>query len=109
MVRTGVRIMAETKLEVTAKLDTRMYFYTYPLTAAAQREGFALKLISAPPSEKQVKPGWWLNHWETADGKRVFDFGPDNPVIFASKDGAIATKEELEKKVDIITEVVDIS
>lgn len=101
--------MAERKLEVITKLDNSFRFYTYPLTAAEHRERFALKLVSAPPSEKPVTPGWWLNHWNTVDGKREFDFGPANPVVFPSKDAAIAKKEEIEKAVDIVTEVVDLN
>jgi hypothetical protein len=97
--------MAERKLEVTTKPDNRVFFYTFPLPGFGQMAGFYLKFVSGPPLTKDVKPGSWLQHWATVNGKREFLFGPERVLGFASEEAAIAAKEELEKAVDIITEV----
>jgi hypothetical protein len=99
--------MAERKLEVTTKIDSRIFFYTYPLGQFAEPLGFSLKFVSGPPSTEALKPGWWLQQWITESGKRGFQFGPEKLLAFESKETAIAVKEELQKAVDIITEVTE--
>jgi hypothetical protein len=99
--------MAERKLEVTTKTDNRIVFYTYPLGDFAGPSGFSLKFVSGPPSTEAFKPGWWLQQWTAEGGKRGFQFGPEKLLAFESKETAIAVKEELQKAVDIITEVTE--
>jgi hypothetical protein len=98
--------MAERKLEVTTKPDNRIVFYGYSLTGE-QMQGFSLKFVSGPTLTKNIKSGWWLQHWATENGQRQFLFGPEKLLAFASKAAATAAKEELEKAVDIITEVAE--
>lgn len=98
--------MAERKLEVTTKPDNRIVFYSYSLTGELIG-GFSLKFVSGPALTKNIKPGWWLQHWATGNGKREFLFGPEKILAFASEEAATAAKEELEKAVDIITEVAE--
>lgn len=93
--------MGERKLESTTAIDNRFFFYAYPL------EGFSLKFVSGPDMTKNVKPGSWLDTWETADGKRRFAFGPRKNVAFATKEAAIDAQTELKKAVDIVTEVAE--
>jgi hypothetical protein len=98
--------MAERKLEVTTKPDNRIVFYSYSLTGEFMG-GFSLKFVSGPPLMKNLKPGWWLQHWAMGNGKREFLFGPEKILAFASEEAATAAKEELEKAVDIIAEVAE--
>jgi hypothetical protein len=93
--------MGERKLERFTVIDNRFFLYGYPL------QGFSLKFVSGPDMTKDVKPGSWLDTWETVDGKRRFGFGPQRNVAFATKEDATAAKTELEKAVEIITEVVE--
>jgi hypothetical protein len=99
--------MAERKLEVTTKPDNRVFFYTYSLAGFGHMEGFSLKFVSGPPMTKDVKPGWWLQHWGMLNGQRQFLFGPEKLLAFVSEQAATAAKEELEKAVDIITELAE--
>jgi hypothetical protein len=91
----------ERKLETFKELDRSFRLFEYPLL------GFSLRFVSGPEMTKNVQPGEWLSRWTTADGKRVFGFGPYKDIAFASKEEAIAAKTELEKAVDIITEVAE--
>ena len=93
--------MGERKLERIMEPDRRFFLYGYPL------QGFSLKFVSGPESAKDIKPGSWLDTWEIVDGKRRFGFGQQRNVAFATKEGAMAAKTELEKAVDVITEVVE--
>lgn len=93
--------MGERKLESTTAIDNRFFFYNYPL------EGFSLKFISGPEMTKNVKPGAWLDTWETPDGKRRFAFGPRKNVVFATKEAAIEAQTELKKAVEVVTEVAE--
>jgi hypothetical protein len=93
--------MGERKLERNTVPDNTFRFASYPVA------GFSLKFVSGPELTKDVKPGWWLQKWETADGQRRFLFGPDKDLAFTSKDAAVAAKTELEKAVNIITEVAE--
>jgi hypothetical protein len=98
--------MAERKLEVITKPDNRIVFYSYSLTGM-QMLGFSLKFVSGPALAQNIKPGWWLQHWATGNGKREFLFGPEKVLAFASEEAATAAKEELEKAVEMITEVAE--
>jgi hypothetical protein len=93
--------LGERKLERTTVADNRFFLYGYPL------QGFSLKFVSGPEMTKDVKPGSWLDTWETIEGKRRFGFGTQRNVALATKEAAIDAKTELEKAVDIITEVVE--
>jgi hypothetical protein len=93
--------MAERKLERIIVADRRFFLYGFPL------QGFALKFVSGPEGTKDVKAGSWLDTWEIVDGKRRFGFGPQRNVAFSTKEGAIDAQKELEKAVEIITEVVE--
>jgi len=92
--------MGERKLERITVTDNRFFLYGYPL------EGFSLKFVSGPDMTKDVKPGSWLDTWEILDGKRRFGFGSQRNVAFPTEEAAVAAKTELEKAVEIITEVV---
>jgi hypothetical protein len=91
--------MGERKLERISVVDHRFFFYAYPL------KGFSLRFVSGPEMTKGIKHGSWLDTWETIDGKRHFGFGPQKNVVFATKEAAIDAKKELEKAVDIITDI----
>ena len=93
--------MAERKLESNTVPDNSFRFDSYPL------QGFSLKFVSGPEMTKNVKKGWWLHTWETVDGKRRFAFDSQKVLAFPSKEAATAAKEELEKAVEIITEVAE--
>jgi hypothetical protein len=93
--------MAERKLETGCLTDNRFFLYEFPL------QGFSLKFVSGPEMTKNVKPGEWLDRWETVEGKRRFAFGPRKNVAFATKEVAIEAQSELQKAVDIITEVAE--
>lgn len=93
--------MGERKLERISVTDNRFFLYGYPL------QGFSLKFVSGPEMAKDIKRGSWLDTWETIEGKRRFGFGPQRNVAFATKEAAIDAKTELEKAVEIITEVVE--
>ena len=53
------------------------------------------------------QPGQWLSWWEIRDGKRVFGFGQHKDIVFSTKEAANEAKAELEKAVDVITEVAE--
>lgn len=91
--------MGERKLERITVTDNRFFLYGYPL------QGFSLKFVSGPDMTKDVKPGSWLDSWQNIEGNVRFNFGPQKSVAFATKEAAIAVQKELEKAVDIITEV----
>jgi len=93
--------MGERKLESVTAIDNRFLFYTYPMN------GFSLRFVSGPEDIKNVTPGWWLDTWEIVAGKRRFSFGPQNNVVFATKETAVEAQTELKKAVDVITEVVE--
>ncbi len=93
--------MAERKLETEQIIDHRFFLYEFPL------QGFSLKFVSGPEMTRSVKPGEWLDRWETLDGKRRFAFGPRKNVVFVTRDAAIEAQTELKKAVDIITEVAE--
>jgi hypothetical protein len=84
--------------------EERKYFtlWEYPL------HGPSLRFVSGPTGMGEtVKPGWWLNVWETTDAKRRFAFGSQKTLVFGSTEAATQAKNELEEAVDIKTEVVD--
>ena len=93
--------MGERKLESTTDIDNKFTFDEYPL------QGFSLKFVSGPEMTKAVKPGSWLNTWETLDGKRRFNFGLRKTVAFVTKQAAIDAQTELKKAVEVITEVAE--
>jgi hypothetical protein len=93
--------MGERKLQRNTVPDNTFRFPSYPVT------GFSLKFVSRPELTKDVSPGWWLWKWETAEGQRRFLFGREKDLAFASRDAALAAKHELEKAVDIVTEVAE--
>jgi hypothetical protein len=93
--------LAERKLESDTVLDNSFRFDSYPLP------GFSLRFISGPEMTKNLKKGWWLHTWDTVDGKRRFAFDSQKVLVFPSKEAATAAKEELQKAVDIITEVAE--
>jgi hypothetical protein len=93
--------MAERELEKMPDLSMRFRLEGYQL------HGFCLKFVSGPDMTKDVQPGSWLDRWETAAGKRRFNFGPQPDVAFASKRAAEDARTELNRAVDIITEVVE--
>jgi hypothetical protein len=93
--------MGERKLESITGIDNTYTFDGYPL------QGFSLKFVSGPEMTKAVKPGSWLNTWETVDGKRRFNFGPRKTVVFATEQAAIDAQTELKKAVDVVTEVAE--
>jgi hypothetical protein len=93
--------MAERKLERSTAIDNGFFLYDYPV------EGFSLKFVSGPELTKDVKKGSWLDSWQNSEGKIQFTFGPQKRVAFNSKETAIAVQRELEKAVDIITEVAE--
>ena len=92
--------MGETKLECITEPDRRFVLYGYPL------QGFSLKFVSGPEMTKDIKPGSLLDTWEIVEGKRRFSFGPQKGVAFSAEEAAMAAKTELEKAVDVITEIV---
>ena len=94
--------MAERKLESTSVPDNGFRFDAYPSVP-----GFSLKFVFGPEMTKNVKKGWWLYVWDTVDGKRRFAFDHQKVLAFPSKESAVAAKEELEKAVEIITEVAE--
>jgi hypothetical protein len=94
--------MAERKLERYTVRDNRFFLYGYSLL-----QGFSLVFVSGPDLTREVKQGEWLDDWETEDGTRRFSFGPRRNLTFATKEAAVAVKAELERAVDIITEVVE--
>ncbi len=93
--------MGERQLESITTTECKLTFDAYPL------RGFSLKFVSGPKMTKSVKPGSWLNTWETVDGKRRFNFGPRKNVAFVTEQAAIDAQAELKKAVDIITEVAE--
>lgn len=93
--------MAERTLSTFTEPDRSFRLYQYPVS------GFSLKFVSGPEMTKNVKPGHWLSTWDTRDGKRVFGFGPTKDIVFASKEAATDAKTELEKAVEVITEVAE--
>jgi hypothetical protein len=93
--------MAERKLETFKEVEHTFRFDEYRL------QGCSLKFVSGPELTKNVKPGEWLIRWETNQGKRIFGFGPKKDLAFATREAAIAAKTELEKAVDVITEVAE--
>ena len=94
--------MAERKLERYTVRDNRFFLYGYSLL-----QGFSLTFVSGPEMTKDVKQGSWLDTWETEDGTRTFSFGPRRNLTFGTKEAAVAVKTELERAVEIITEVVE--
>jgi hypothetical protein len=92
--------MGEAKLERAIRADRRFFLYDYPL------QGFSLRFVSGPDLTKEVKPGSWLDTWENTEKIR-FSFGPKRTLAFRTKEAAVAVQKELDKAVDIITEVVE--
>jgi hypothetical protein len=93
--------MGERKLETHTEVDRRFFLYEFPLS------GFSLRFVSGPEMTKNVRPGEWLDRWETIDGKRRFAFGPRKNVAFASKEAAMEAQAELKKAVEIFTELAE--
>ena len=93
--------MGERELERITVPDNTFRFSYSPAI------GFSLKFVSGPELTKDLEAGWWLQRWEMIGGQRQFLFGPEKDLAFSSKDAALATKAELEKAVDIITEVAE--
>jgi len=56
---------------------------------------------------KDVKPGSWLDSWQNSEGEVRFSFRPQKKLSFGTKEAAVAVQKELEKAVDIITEVAE--
>jgi hypothetical protein len=93
--------LGERKLEMFSGVDNRFFFDGYPLA------GFSLKFVSGPEMTKNVKPGSWLDTWEISEGKRKFSFGPRKTTAFASKQSAIDAQTELQRAVEVVTEVAE--
>jgi hypothetical protein len=88
------------RIERFAFADLRVELYPYSL------EGFSLRYISGLDD---LKPGAWLDMWETKEEKRLFHFGtyPEKSFVFATKEEAVSAQTELEYTVGVITVVAE--
>ncbi|HEY4740373.1 MAG TPA: hypothetical protein VIH76_07255 [Candidatus Acidoferrales bacterium] len=93
--------MGEKKLKRTLGTDNTFSYDEYSHT------GYCLKFISGPELTKDVEPGSWLNSLQFNEGKVQFTFGPSKTLTFVSKEAAEAVRKELEKAVDILTEIAE--